>query len=84
MRDRRIGKVNISYRVIEDAIDTGYGSNLFINAIPLDCHMNWPFNIVEYVLWHPDFDKLEPGEIPPFYEAHFKTGSVVPTWTRVK
>ena len=37
-------------------------------------------DVVEYVLWHPDFQICPTGKIPPYYKPYFKPGEIKPTW----
>lgn len=83
MRDRRIGRFRVAGMFLHNAKD-GEGANLFIGMIVLDVRVEWSTDGYTYFAWHPDFDKIEPGEIAPEYVAEFTAGSVVPKWRRLK
>lgn len=84
MKERRIGRVVVHARLLNEAINGGGGANLFKDAIPLDIQREWIADRITYLLWHPAFDCINEGEIAPEYTAIFSQTSPYPTWARVE
>ena len=84
MSNRRIGRFKCADRLLQDAISTGHGQNLFVGMVPLDIQRDWMSDTVTFTAWHADFAPVPEGRITPEYRAIFKAGETSPTWEHVE
>ena len=83
MKDRRIGKLLIKRKLLDKAIDSGDGANLFHMSVPLDVKHDFISGNVEMILWHPQFRPIAENEMVPEYEALFMNGRIFPIFTEI-
>lgn len=84
MKDRRIGRFKIAGKLLQDAINTGHGQNLFAGMVPLDIQRDWVSDTVTFTAWHRDFAPVSEGQMIPEYIGIFKAGKTLPTWQHVE
>lgn len=77
----RIGHITISDDVLRESINTGLAARIFHGSVPLDVKRNWMHSDSTFLIWHPQFDELEQGEIIPDYSALITNGVI--TWERL-
>lgn len=83
MNDRRIGRFKIAGKLLQDAINTGHGQNLFVGMVPLDIQRDWVSDVVTFTAWHQDFAPVPQGRLIPEYIGVFHAGETLPTWQQV-
>lgn len=83
MKERRIGRFEVSQILLDKAMDTGHGENLFAGSVPLDLQRDWIRGVVTFICWNHQFDAIDEGQTIPIYSATFQAGQTSPTWQRV-
>jgi hypothetical protein len=83
MKNRRLGRFIVSDKFLRDAIDNGFGANLFLGSVPIDVHRDFLSQSTTFLCWNQAFDVVPEGEIIPLYRAIFYGGCANPTWERV-
>lgn len=83
MKERRIGRFEVSQCLLYEAIDTGHGANLFAGCVPLDAQWDWMRGVVTFTCWNPQFEAIAEGRTVPMYSAIFQDQQTSPTWQKV-
>lgn len=84
MKERRIGRFKVADKLLQEAIDTGHGQNLFSGMVPLDIQREWMSGVTTFIAWHASFMPIEEGRMTPEYRATFQAGETAPTWQHVE
>lgn len=72
--------LGVSNLFIEDAMDHGYGTNLFKDMVILDVKRDFATMQVGYVARHQDFAPVAEGNEIPYYRAEFDLVSPYLKW----
>lgn len=69
---RRLGKIRVSYRLMEDVLKGGDSKPMFAvfqNFIPTRCECMFHNGAFEYIGYSPGFDVIDLGAVVPLYNA---------------
>ncbi len=69
-----IGEFLIRRDLIENQPDRA--RDMLAGMIVVRAELQWVSNAILYTAIHPDFDQIEPGELPPFYHAESEVDAV--------
>ncbi len=81
---KRVGRFEVSEKLIWDIINGKGNTQLFEGMIPVDVKRDMMRSKVEYICSGPMFDEVPEGQIIPMYRPVFDDGKSVPRWELVE